>query len=271
MEYDPVKDRLASLLLRFPGARSLLFFLSRQYFLRELEIRARLRKLKREGFRPRRILDAGAGFGQYTRYLHGLFPQALILAVDLKESDVEDLRDYCRRAGLLQVDCRPMDLLELEFEEEFDLILNVDVMEHILDDHRVFVNFRRALKPGGLLLLHTPAVDEHAPDPERGGAEATVGEHVREGYKHSMLRCRLREAGFPEALIRPTYGSIGGVAWRLGVRWPMAVLGRSMFSLPLVALWLLLVLLPVRLLNELDLRRRKIRGGCLLLETRVPG
>lgn len=269
MDYDPVKDRMARLFLRRPWVKRTLFFLARQVFLREQEVRAALRRLARAGFEPSRVLDAGTGYGQYALYLRRVFPRAQVLTVDIKPSCVEGMRELVADSGLDRIRCEVDDLLRLEHGGEFDLILNVDVMEHIEDDVEVFRRFNRALRPGGRLLLHTPAVPEGLPLEQVEHGEHSVGEHVREGYAHSTIRGRLLEAGFESVEIRPTYGAVGGVAWRLGVRWPMAWLSRAPWSLPLVLLWLAAVVLPVRLLNAIERRVPKAYGGCLLLEARA--
>ena len=266
MDYDPIKDRLARSFAGRPWVRSLLMLMTRQVFLRELEIRRHLRRLHRQGFRPQRILDAGTGYGQYTLFLRRLFPEAEIVAIDIKQAALDGLEEYCRRRGIQGIRYQQADLLKLEFEAEFDLILNVDVMEHILDDEAVFARFARALRPGGRLVLHTPAVPESMPEEEVEHGEFSVGEHVREGYKHSVIRRRVLQNGFARADVHSTYGKVGGVAWRLGVRWPMRMLSVSHLLLPLVAIWETLWLIPVRLLNELELRVPKTYGGCLLLE-----
>ena len=49
------------------------------------------------------------------------------------------------------------DLTVFKQENTFDLILSVDVMEHILEDVQVFKNFHASLKKGGMLLISTPS------------------------------------------------------------------------------------------------------------------
>lgn len=270
MEYDPVKDRLESLIVRMPLLRRLLFLVLRHVFLREMEVRKRLRQLQREGLQPTRILDAGTGFGQYTLFLRTLFPQAHILSVDIKQDYLDNMERFCRQENLSAVDFRYQDLLELSAHGEFDLILNVDVMEHIRDDEEVFRRFRQALTPGGVLVLHTPAVAEGRPLDEVEFREGSysVGEHVREGYMPSMMRERLARAGFGRVELKPTYGFWGGVAWRLLVRWPMAALSASFLLAPLVAVWMVLMFLPARLCNAIEVSRTRERGGCMLVTAR---
>ncbi|MCA9783200.1 MAG: class I SAM-dependent methyltransferase [Calditrichaeota bacterium] len=270
MEYDPVKDRLEALITRMPLLRRLLFLVLRQVFLREMEVRRQLRALKAGGLKPARILDAGTGFGQYTLFLRQLFPEAEILSVDIKQDYLDAMEGFCRAEAITGVEFAFQDLLELEAEDRYDLILNVDVMEHIRDDVRVFANFRRALRPGGVLVLHTPAVPESRPQEDVEFREGTysVGEHVREGYKPSMMEERLARVGFGQVSLKPTYGFWGGIAWRLLVRWPMAALSASFLLAPLVAIWMLLAFIPARLCNALELRLAKATGGCMLVTAR---
>jgi 2-polyprenyl-3-methyl-5-hydroxy-6-metoxy-1,4-benzoquinol methylase len=283
MDYDPIKARLARLFLRTLWMKRLLFFFSRQVFLRELEVRNALRGLKQRGLRggskmglkgatqsatkPLQILDAGTGYGQYALYLATLFPDARVTTVDIKDDCVEAMDALRQQAGLQHLTCRQADLSTLQERELYDLILNVDVMEHIADDQRVFDQFAQALKAGGTLLLHTPALPESASDEEHP-ERAMVGEHVREGYKHSTIRRRLQRAGFEQIEIRSTYDFWGGVAWQLGVRQPMRLMRVSLLFLPLVLLWLILALVPIRLLNSLSLNSSGEKGGCLLLLAR---
>src|SRR5690606_41515626 len=62
------------------------------------------------------------------------------------------------RAGLAaRVHFRVQELEVLNDQERYDLVLSVDVMEHIEADEKVMQNLCRALKPGGLLLISTPS------------------------------------------------------------------------------------------------------------------
>jgi len=273
MDYDPIKGRLARLFLRRPWMMRLMFLLSRQVFLRELEVRRALEELARGGFSPGRILDAGTGYGQYALALRGLFPHAHILSVDINPACVARLELMCREGGLDRVEARRADLLEFQVPEPVDLVLNVDVVEHIEDDQRVFDGFARALRQGGLLLLHTPAMDDALDEAEVLRRTPAVGEHAREGYTRGMMRQRLSRAGLEELSIRSTYGRAGGVAWRLGVRIPLRLLALGAWTLPLVLVWMLAVILPVRLLNAVDVAEGRggaprAAGGCMLVLAR---
>lgn len=275
MDYDPIKSRLSRLFLRRPWMMRLMFLLSRQFFLREREVRRALDDLAAQGLMPRRILDAGTGYGQYALALRAHFPQAGILSVDINPACVARLDVMTREGGLQGVEARQADLLDFQVDEPVDLVLNVDVVEHIQDDQRVFNGFARALAPGGLLLLHTPAMEDGLSEEEVLRRTPAVGEHAREGYTRGMMRQRLRQAGLEEIFLRSTYGRAGGLAWRLGVRTPLRMLSCGLWMLPFVLIWLVVVLVPVRLLNSLDVAAGRgptprPAGGCMLVLARRP-
>jgi len=82
------------------------------------------------------------------------------------------------------------DATNLPFDAaSFDLVMALDVLEHIWDDRRALSEIKRVLRPGGSLLITVPAHrwlwSEHD--------EAL--HHLRR-YKSSELRDKLREKGF---------------------------------------------------------------------------
>lgn len=73
---------------------------------------------------------------------------------DLYATDVTDEylneMNFCARKFLSNVE-------DLPFENEFDLIVLCDVLEHVLNEGDAILSIRRALKPGGLVYLRCPA------------------------------------------------------------------------------------------------------------------
>ena len=70
----------------------------------------------------------------------------------------KDAIDRCKKKGLKNIFF--MDGLKTHFKnEEFDLIIASDVLEHIKDDKSALAEWNRILKPNGFLLLFVPAFD----------------------------------------------------------------------------------------------------------------
>jgi 2-polyprenyl-3-methyl-5-hydroxy-6-metoxy-1,4-benzoquinol methylase len=273
MDYDPVKDRLGGFFWRRP-ARTRLFFKGLDLvFLRSWYVRRRLRALLDEMPRDRavRVLDAGTGFGQYAWWLVSTFPNVEVTAVDVKEEYLRRARGFIegtRHAGRVRFDVR--DLTQPPPASErgaYDLVLSVDVMEHIEDDRAVFRGFAEVLREGGHALVNTPSDLGGSGVTEEGG-ESFIGEHVREGYAYEELREKLETAGLRVVGHEYTYGPAGSLAWRLLIKGPIRALNRSWAFAPLVALYYLPAL-PVGLaLNAVDLAGRHRRGTGHLMVAR---
>ena len=244
MKYDPVKRTIGDIVRHNLLLRKLFYKLLGVLFLREWHVKRELRRLLPE--KPAmHLFDAGCGFGQYSYYCARMFPDISILAVDVKEEQVEDCRLFFTKAGLKNVEFRVEDLTKPQHESEFDFILSVDVMEHIPDDVGVFRNFHRALKPGGRLLVNTPSnlggSDAHSPDDI-----SFIEEHARVGYGVDEIRQKLVSAGLQVEAVKFTYGPYGDLAWRVGIKVPMKILNASRLFFVLLPFYYILAL-PVAL------------------------
>jgi trans-aconitate 2-methyltransferase len=147
---------------------------------------------------PSRILDAGCGEGRILEAMARRWPQARILGIDEDELVLDRARSLV--AAHPRVDVRAGLVGGPPLGERFDLIVCVDVMEHIRDDAAAFRWLADHLAPGGALVLHVPA------SPQRhvlrsidraiaAEVEAGEGPHVREGYDPERCRALLQAAG----------------------------------------------------------------------------
>lgn len=227
MYYDPVKNTFASAIKKFPVLRVGFYKLLDIIFLRSWYVRRELKKIRKLfGSREINIYDAGTGYGQYSYFMaRKLNPQS-IYAVDIKQDWINDARTFFSSRGFSNVSFGVEDLTQITHENKFDLIVCVDVMEHIPDDVRVFSNYFRALKKGGYLLINTPSIfggsDVHGDEDE-----SFIGEHARDGYSHEDLRDKLEPLGFSVFSYRYTYGTWGDMSWRFVIKYPMQMLNIS--------------------------------------------
>jgi len=268
MRYDPVKDILGNAVRGHPLLRKSFYGMLGLAFLREWHVKRELRRVHRlRGIGD--LFDAGTGFGQYTYYCKRRFAPPSILAVDVKEDYIADLKDFVRALSWSDIQCAVEDLTDPRHRNAFDTIMSVDVMEHIEDDITVFQNFFQALRPGGTLIVNTPSTlggsDAHSPDDE-----SFIEEHARIGYDPEDLARKLEEVGFSIERRQFTYGAFGTVAWRFGIKWPMRLLGFSKIFLALLPVYYL-VTFPITLpLMMLDYAILPSRGSGLLVTARKP-
>ena len=266
MDYDPIKDRLGTLFTRTVAGQRLFYRLLDAVFLRSWYVRREIERIvgSQTKERPLQVLDAGTGFGQYAYHMAKTYPLAVIDAVDVKDDYLDNARRFIVRTPYAErVQFRKADLTQLDAEGAYDLILAVDVMEHIEEDERVLARFSRALRPGGHVIINTPS-DLGGSDAKVDGEPGFIGEHVREGYNRVELEEKLRRAGLQPVRTLYTYGSAGSAAWRLLVKYPMKMLGVSNAALFVLPIYYLPVFPIGMVLHALDLRVRHSRGTGLI-------
>jgi 2-polyprenyl-3-methyl-5-hydroxy-6-metoxy-1,4-benzoquinol methylase len=221
IEYDPVKAAIGRWIKNNTLLRRLFFWGLGRMFLREQYIKRELRRIAFEGKDIHNILDAGSGYGQYSWFCAKLFKDANILGVDVMQEQIRDSELFSKKMRLSQCRFEFGDLQTISYDAQFDLILSVDVMEHVPDDMAVLNNFQRALCPGGTLIIHTPTRDPKLPHMDDNEVHSVVGEHVREGYTEEEIRDKLSQAGLTVKKVTFAYGKYGGKAWRLLQGHPM--------------------------------------------------
>src|SRR5215472_3620021 len=112
---------------------------------------ARIAECARE--RPGRALEVGFGAGVYLRALANHYRE--VVATDLNHGQLEYVRS--RTADLNNLQLRIDDITNSSLPPRgFDLVLCSEVLEHISNVDRAIAGIRKAIAPGGLLLLSTP-------------------------------------------------------------------------------------------------------------------
>jgi 2-polyprenyl-3-methyl-5-hydroxy-6-metoxy-1,4-benzoquinol methylase len=179
-----------------------------------------IRELRRLGLwrnRPLSLLDAGGGEGAFAYYAARRFPAWKVVVADNEQHTLERGRRIQSSLGLGNLHVLEADLLRMEDENAYDVIICSDVLEHIEDDERVVRNLARALRPGGHVILTSPGVPQpkHLPivawrEKRIGFTPADYG-HVRQGYSDSDLARILSAAKLEVDRIRWTFGRFGTV------------------------------------------------------------
>lgn len=264
MHYDPIKNRLSALFTRTPFLRKVFYRILDLMLLRSWHIRREIRAWSFGRTPDQHVLDAGTGYGQYSWFMTRKFPNWSILAVDINPDQLEECRRFFEVQGCEKVALRQADLTRFTAEDPFDLIISVDVMEHIEDDNAVFRNFCSSLREGGMLLISTPS-DRGGSDVHGEGDASFIGEHVRDGYNVEAIANQLRNAGFDEVSVRYSYGPAGKISWVLTMKIPMRLAGTSRLFLLLFPFYFAVILPVCMLLNHLDLKMNYSSGTGLIV------
>ncbi|REJ81906.1 MAG: class I SAM-dependent methyltransferase [Bacteroidetes bacterium] len=265
MQYDPIKRSLGNVFNKTPFLRKLFYRLLDLLLLRAWHVHKELRSWIRRASKDASILDAGAGFGQYTYWLSRRNPDWKILSVDVKEEQVEDCNNFFKKIGSDNVRFEVGDLTKFVNENSYDLVVCVDVMEHIEEDVQVFRNFHASLKKGGMVLISTPS-DQGGSDVHGDDDTSFIEEHVRDGYNIGDIEQKLRSAGFSKIEARYQYGSPGKIAWRLSMKYPILMLGKSKLYFIILPFYYLLTYPFAFILNYFDVRGKHSSGTGLIVK-----
>lgn len=146
------------------------------------------------------LLDIGCGSGAFTIGAARMGYDALGLSWNERNQTVA-----AKRASIVKAQGAHFDVCDVRHLGEradllckFDVVVCLETIEHILDDHKLMVNIRMCLKPGGVLLLTTPNRGFRAigPVPDDGHLSVVEdGGHVRRGYLEPDLRSLCERAG----------------------------------------------------------------------------
>jgi SAM-dependent methyltransferase len=196
---------------------------------------------------PVRTLDAGSGSGAFAIYAAKLGNRVTAISFDRRNNAVAG-----RRAAtvgvtdleLLEGDLRLLDEMAPELGE-FDQVICLETIEHLMDDRKLVADLSALLRPGGQILLTTPNLD-HRPtykELERYTWKEDGG-HVRYGYRHDVLRELFEGAG----LRIEHENHVGGVL----SQWFSSLMGWMVLRLrlPLLGAWAMTF--PLRILRPID-------------------
>jgi SAM-dependent methyltransferase len=160
---------------------------------------------------PASILDAGCGRGQLSFQLHRRWPDAQVLGVDFESDLVVHCRDVASRLDAGPAIRFERRALPDDLKRTFELVVCVDVLEHIKDDEGFMRCLCEATTPGGTLVLHTPAT----PQKRYLSEYEEQHDHVRDGYVLDDLRALILRSGYDRVDVRYTFGAFGALAWEI--------------------------------------------------------
>lgn len=173
--------------------------------------------LKRSLYRI--VLDAGCGPGLFTFFTAKMLPQARIHGYDSSTSDIELCNKYKKDMHVENVIFKQVNLNRLSEKVKYDLVLSIDVLEHIKGNKNVLINIYNALMPDGILYLAMPfELGYKYLFPKKYFSNYiawTEHEHVGEQYNLALITQLLLSLGFKIIHAQYTFGFWGKLAREL--------------------------------------------------------
>ena len=202
------------------------------------------------------VLDAGSGESRFA----ASFQSHLYVALDLGVGD--PAWDYSKVGLLGDLSAIPLA------SETVDIVLNIQVLEHVVSPSRVLGEIHRVLKPGATLYLTAPQ-----------GWHEHQSPHDYFRFTRDALRLLFVEAGFRDPIIEPQGGYFHYLGHRLTYIPKVLFTGRSgllrvlLFPLEVLSLGMFCFCLPLvcYYLDRLDSKREFTLGyQCMAVKGTVP-
>ncbi len=100
------------------------------------------------------VADVGAGSGYFTFQIAPLVPRGKVLAVDIQPEMLEKIRQAKPKAGVTNVETVLGSITDPNLPaDSVDVALFVDAYHEFSHPYEMMVSIRRALKPGGRVVL----------------------------------------------------------------------------------------------------------------------
>lgn len=145
-----------------------------------------LKELARVIAKPRStILDIGCLSGAMISAMMEAFPDHAYMGSEYMDAVLPGLRSRFPGVTFVQMDCSRCELKS----ESVDVVVSLNVLEHVEDDRAAFAHIFRILRPGGSAILEIPA------GPHLFDAYDRAMMHFRR-YKMSDLTAFLESIGF---------------------------------------------------------------------------
>ncbi|MEO6151503.1 MAG: class I SAM-dependent methyltransferase [Mucilaginibacter sp.] len=105
--------------------------------------------------KPLRILEVGCGIGSIAARMHRKWPDARVTGIDISTQSIKLAQ---KLFGDTKLDYKESMLTPDTFDEQFDLVVFMDVYEHIAVNHRpeVHAALAKILKNQGRIILTVP-------------------------------------------------------------------------------------------------------------------
>ncbi|MCK4539877.1 glycosyltransferase [Candidatus Parcubacteria bacterium] len=182
-------------------------------FIRSRYFKYYIRKIIIKNINVVNILDAGCGRALYSRLLAEMFPQAKVTGYDIKKSQDWEKN---KRNNLFLIE---KDITKLDENNIYDLIISIDVLEHIPKNKIVMEKIYKALKVGGFFYCTIPndkAKKRLFPNKYFIQFDKWDAiEHIGEQYDLYQLKELMQTIGFKINFARYTFTFWGNLAWEI--------------------------------------------------------
>jgi len=152
-----------------------------------------------------KVLDIGCGIGVFSFEIAKRYRHAQVIGMDNNRETIENANFIAQKNGLRNCKFIVGDILTMHLKEDFDLLICIDILEHIKNDQKAIERIYESIKKGTIGIIHVPGYYRRWFFFSKK-INYDVKGHIKPGYKLEDIRNKLEKAGFTILEISYTYG-----------------------------------------------------------------
>lgn len=125
---------------------------------RLIAMQAILKQVKASGFNPSTALDYGCGEGRYIELLNKFFPETSIYGCDISDTALQIAQTKYPSGKYISMSDETVDYAD----SSMDLIISIEVLEHVSNVEKSIQEIGRLLKPEGMVIISTPCANKYS-------------------------------------------------------------------------------------------------------------
>jgi len=202
------------------------------------------------------VVDIGCAHGYYATRIALDFPHSKVKGIDINEKQLCIGNIVKKKFNIENLTFEKRDVCTSLLDEKYDLVLLLQVIEHLKEDNVILKKMRKMTHEHGHLIITTPNTESSI----RNWAKKYVRivGHCRDGYKIQDLVRMVMNSGFKIKKVKLLSGTLGNLAEKIEI------------YLRVNSLFLFALLYPfLDFLGFLDqhLKAKNIGSGILILAT----
>ena len=155
------------------------------------------------------LLDVGCRQGHYAIRIARLHPNVEVRGIDIDGESVLEGKSVRNVLGLKNLSFEKEDVCSLQAKGSYDVVLLLQVMEHLVDDLAALRNVHRVLRDTGILVITVPNLNLKSERARKLRKYVKIQSHFRQGYRPADMERLLTQAGFRIQRMEFLSGKIG--------------------------------------------------------------
>ena len=160
------------------------------------------------------VLDVGCAQGHYSIRIAREYPHSKVKGVDVDEEKLNVGKQTMQNFGLSNLTFEERDVFESWDGGKYDVVLLLQVIEHLEDDATGLKKIGTMIKKDGHLIITGPNIESPSIIKYVNRYVSVLG-HYRDGYKVQDLVKMVKEASFRVERVERLSGSIGELSEKL--------------------------------------------------------